>query len=571
MNRNDHRCGVALLLLLAVLSGCATAPRGGEQAAKSEGRPGNKPAADRSDEFSNEAMEHRVKALAHFAAGISAELNDEENTAQEHYLKSAAADPGHEVLVLELTRRFLQNRQPDKAIDLLTRVTASSQATGKMFAWLGRAYAEAGKVDQAIKANAAAIKKSPDLLMAYRNLMELYQQERQPKEATKVLDEAAAQSSASAEFWVDLAGLYARYNQLHPDEAETTKPKIIAALDRAAGLKPQDLSLIQKLADGYRLTGELAKAEAYYLELLDRFPALPGLRDKLADIYLRTDRKEKAAEQFEALSRDNPSNEQAYYVLGNIAYQEKRLNDAVDYFERALMLKPEFEPVYYRLAELKLALNKPREALELLGKVRNRFRPSFALEFLTAAAYAEGKDYPEAVKHYTEAEVFAKANEPASLTPLFFFRFGAALERRGDFAEAEKYFRKCLELSPNFAEAMNYLGYMWAERGTNLDEARKLIEKAVALEPENAAYLDSLGWVLFKQHQPREALDWLQKAVQEADQPDPTLYDHLGDIYAELKAFDKAREAWRKSVELEPNDQVKKKLETTPLAPGPPE
>jgi tetratricopeptide (TPR) repeat protein len=571
MNRNAPECAVALLLLVAALSGCATRPRAEKETAKSGGRLAHKEAVERSDEFSNDAMEHRVKALAHFAAGISAELNEEENTALEHYLKSAAADPGHEVLVIELARRFLQSRQPDKAIDLLTRVTASPQATGKMFAWLGRAYIEAGKTDQAIKANAAAIKKSPELLMAYRNLMELYQQDRQPKEAMRVLDEAAAHSSSNAEFWVDLAGLYTLYNQLHPDEAETTKPKIIAALDRAAGLKPQDISLIQKLADGYRSMGEFAKAEGHYLELLERFPSLPGLRDKLADIYLRTDRKDKAAEQLEALSRDNPSNEQAYYFLGNIAYQERRLSDAVDYFERALMLKPEFEPVYYRLAELKLGLNKPLDALELLNKARSRFRKSYALEFLTAAAYAGSKDYAEAVKHYTEAEVIAKASEPASLTHLFYFRFGSALERRGDYAEAEKYFRQCLELSPNFAEAMNYLGYMWAERGQNLDEAKKLIEKAVALEPDNAAYLDSLGWVLFKQHQPQEALDWLQKAVQQADQPDPTLYDHLGDIYAELKAFEKAREAWRRSVQLEPNDEVKKKLETTPVGTRPTE
>ncbi len=569
MNRN-HRACVALLLL-ALVSSCATRPGAGRATAKTEGRLAPKPASDRSEEVSNEAMERRVKALAHFAAGISAELNDEENAAQEHYLKSAVADPGHEVLVVELTRRFLQTRQPDKAIDLLTRVTASPLATSTMFAWLGRAYAEAGKTDQAIKANSVAVRKSPDLLMAYRNLVELYQQDRQPKEAMKVLDEAAAQSSSNPEFWVDLAGLYAYYNQLHPDEAETTKPKTIAVLDRGAGLKPQDLSLIQKLADGYRLMGEYTKAEGHYLELLNRFPSLPGLRDKLADIYLRTDKKDKAAEQLEALSRDNPRNEQAYYFLGNIAYQEKRLTDAVDYYERALLLKPEFEPVYYQLAELKLALNKPQDALELMDKARGRFRQSFVLEFLTAAAYAGTKDYSQSVKHYTEAEVIAKASEPASLTHLFYFRFGAALERRGDYAEAEKYFRQCLELAPNFTEAMNYLGYMWAERGSNLDEARRLIEKAVALEPENAAYLDSLGWVLFKQHQPQVALDWLQKAVQQADEPDPTLYDHLGDIYAELKAFDKAREAWRKSVQLEPNDQVKKKLETTPAGSRPTE
>jgi len=118
---------------------------------------------------------------------------------------------------------------------------------------------------------------------------------------------------------------------------------------------------------------------------------------------------------------------------------------------------------------------------------------------------------------------------------------------------------------------MNYLGYMWADRGDKLDEAKKLIERAVELEPKNAAYLDSMGWVLFKLKQPREALEWLQRAVQQSQEPDPTLYDHLGDIYARLREFDKARDAWRRSIELEPNDQVKRKLETTPAAGGPSE
>ena len=179
-------------------------------------------------------------------------------------------------------------------------------------------------------------------------------------------------------------------------------------------------------------------------------------------------------------------------------------------------------------------------------------------------AYSRSKQYDTAMKHLTEAEVIARANEPQRLNQNFYYQVGAVLERKGDYAEAEKYFKKCLELSPNFAEAMNYLGYMWADRGENLEEAKKLISKAVEQEPRNAMYLDSLGWVLFKLRQPKEALEWLLKAVQEAEEPDPTLYDHLGEIYFALKDVRKAGEAWRKSVDLEANDTVKKKLESLP-------
>jgi tetratricopeptide (TPR) repeat protein len=137
---------------------------------------------------------------------------------------------------------------------------------------------------------------------------------------------------------------------------------------------------------------------------------------------------------------------------------------------------------------------------------------------------------------------------------------GAAYERAQRFEEAERQLKKSLALSPDFSEAMNYLGYMWADRGVNLPEAHKLIEKAVQAEPKNAAYLDSLGWVLFKLERPKEALPWLLKAIDNSDEPDATLYDHLGDVYSALHESAKAQEAWKKSVELEPKEEVKKKL-----------
>jgi len=570
MNRHFQRLAVFATFASALLAGCATGPRTEKNAA----RPGQTTVEKRQAKKAADAdgqLEARVRAIAHFAAGISAELNDDVGVALDHYLKSAAADPDHQVLILELARRFLQNQEVDKAIDLLTRATAAPHASGKMFAWLGRAYATAGKTDQAIKADQEAIIRSPELLMGYGNLFTLYQENGQATEALNVLDGAAGQSSDDPEFWVELAEFYASYNQLHPDQSPSVKPKVVAALERAAEFKPQNLLVIQRLADGYKLMGEFTRAEEFYLELLDRFPALPGTREKLADIYLRTGKKDKAAEQLGAISRDNPRNEQAFYFLGNLAYQEKRLSDAADYFEQALTLKPEFEPVYYRLAEVKINLNKPREALELLDKARARFKQNFVQEFLAAVAHVRAKEFAEAVRHFTEAEVIGRAAEPDSLTYLFYFQLGAALERNGNVAESEKYFRKCLELSPHFAEAMNYLGYMWAERGENLDEARKLIDQAVELEPHNAAFLDSMGWVLFKLNQPREAIGWLQKALQQSKEPDPTLFDHLGDIYAALKEFGKAREAWGKSIELEPNDHIRKKLDTAPGANAPAE
>jgi tetratricopeptide (TPR) repeat protein len=101
---------------------------------------------------------------------------------------------------------------------------------------------------------------------------------------------------------------------------------------------------------------------------------------------------------------------------------------------------------------------------------------------------------------------------------------------------------------------------MWAERGVNLPQAREMIQKAVKLEPKNAAFLDSLGWVLFKMDKPKEALPYLLKALENSEEPDSTLYDHLGDIYSSLHETAKAREAWLKAINIEPNEEIQKKL-----------
>jgi tetratricopeptide (TPR) repeat protein len=161
--------------------------------------------------------------------------------------------------------------------------------------------------------------------------------------------------------------------------------------------------------------------------------------------------------------------------------------------------------------------------------------------------------------------VVAEGGDPKHLnerlTDTFYFQLGATYERLGDYAQAEKYFEKSLQIAPDSPETLNYLGYMWAEHDQKLDQARDMIAKALKAEPKSSAYLDSMAWVLYKLHEPKPALDYELKAIQLQDEEDATVYDHLGDIYAALGQKDKAREAWTKSLQLEKSDVVQKKLQ----------
>lgn len=515
-------------------------------------------------------MDRRAEAHAHYGAAIIHELNEEPEKAAEELFQAALKDPVNETLVLDVTRRLLQFKKIDKALELLVSATSRADASAALFARLGLVYSLAEKPDQAISANQIAIRKAPKYFMGYHNLGRLHLQAGKHDEGLKVLDQAAKQTDVDAAFLVDLAEMYTAYSLSSARQKASARTKAMEVLDRAAKENTSNPLLLQKMGDGFALLGAPEKAEMVYRKLLDRFPNLPGLREKLAEIYLRAQDRAKAAEQLEAIVRNNPTNPQAHYFLGGLAFEDKKWKEAAEHYHRATLVNPSFEPAYYDLALAQVNMNEPGDALKTLEKADKRFKPTFTSEFFAGLAYSRMKDFTNAIARFTAAEVIARATDTNKLTHIFYYQMGAAFERGQKFDEAEKYLRKCLEISPDFSEAMNYLGYMWAERGVNLPEARELIDKAVKMEPKNAAYLDSLAWVLFRMRQSKDALTWMLKAIEFSEEPDATLYDHLGDIYSALQEPAKAQEAWKKAFSIEPKDEIKKKLSTNETSAGAP-
>ncbi len=568
-----HVGSASLALGLALLAGCSTSSANRHADPGEAVGPGPEGAA--SADYSTAAVKARIDSHTHYTAAILHEQNDEPELAAEEFFLAAMADPSNEPLVLEATGRLLRIRKGDKpgekgadsrakAVELLKKATANPKASGALFARLGLVYSVLGKKELAVEANRKAIKKAPGSLPGYQYLAQIYLQNGQGDEGLKVLDEAARQPNADAAFLIDLGETYAAFARSGASEA--VKSRALDAFKRAAALSPSNPVLLQRLADGFNLLGDTDRAVEYYLKLLDRMPNLTALRDKLIELYLRKQDRTNAAEQLRAVILESPGNPQTHYLLGSILLEEKNFKEAAECFHKTILLSPNFEPAYYDLAVAQVNNNEPKAALETLDQSRNKFPQSFVGEFYTALAYSRMKDYTNSLKYLTSAEVIARATATNRLSQAFYFQLGSAYERNQKFKEAEIYFRKALDLAPDFSEALNYLGYMWAERGENLEEARKMIEKAVQLEPQNAAYLDSLGWVLFKLDRPQEALKWLLQAIEHTEEPDATLYDHLGDIYAALHRTDKAREAWQKSLSIEPSEPIEKKLKASASA-----
>ena len=136
------------------------------------------------------------------------------------------------------------------------------------------------------------------------------------------------------------------------------------------------------------------------------------------------------------------------------------------------------------------------------------------------------------------------------------FLLGAAYERSGQRDKGVAELRRVLKIQPDFPTALNYLGYTFAEAGIHLDEALKLIRRAVALDPDNGAYVDSLGWTYFRLGRPELARDSLERASR-LEPEDAALQEHLGDVYVALGQTERARQAYRRALDLGGDDPEK--------------
>jgi tetratricopeptide (TPR) repeat protein len=167
---------------------------------------------------------------------------------------------------------------------------------------------------------------------------------------------------------------------------------------------------------------------------------------------------------------------------------------------------------------------------------------------------SEQKEYAQALETAGKAEtLFLKNNNTNLLNGTFYYQYASLYERTGQSPEAEKLFFKVIESGemPVASAAKNYIAYMWAERGEKLDLALTLIQDALKTQPENGAFLDTLGWIYYMQGQYDKALDELKKACGITGD-DPTILEHLGDTYLKLGRTAEAVQQWEKALKIDP-------------------
>jgi tetratricopeptide (TPR) repeat protein len=473
-------------------------------------------------------------------------LKNEHEQAEQVLRSILKNDPENEPAVEQLTQLLMDEGKSTEAVTLLEGITAHSPSP-VLLDLLGDAYTQAHELAKAEAAYRQAVELDPSELSHQRGLGQTLLAEEKYPEALKVYEKLSDLMPDDADVYLRIAQIYRELHQL--DKAEQN-------LVKARQYSPGSLEVMYNEAMLYQAQGRYEDAirvlSNAVTDIKGQSPAVPSRRRSLAILY----------QQLGQLYRDTQNYQAAIYTfeeLGHLGEEEDRrarmmIMDtyrAAKDLPKALQTGKEAQAKYPADPAIRtshaLLLGENGQTDEAVKMLRAQLRGDAG----DREAYLNIAQVYERGRRYREAEEAAHAAEVLPGQPreneMVWFLLGAIYERQKFFDKAEEQFKKVLAVNPKNAPVLNYYGYMLGDLGIRLDEAEALVQQALKEDPFNGAYLDSLGWIYFKENKLGVSESTLRKAV-EREKHDATIHSHLGDLYAKTGRGDLAAAEWEKSL-----------------------
>lgn len=304
--------------------------------------------------------------------------------------------------------------------------------------------------------------------------------------------------------------------------------------------------------------GELwEKARSYYEEAARSDPGSPALQESLVDMALRTGHFSEALELAQKVVALDPQRAKSHVLLGRLKILKGDISGAVASFRQALTLDPHLPDVQEYLEQVEGLVERPigpdRPSIKSLRRLIKASPDNPDLHEVLAKVYLARGEKKKAMRELAEVLRLNPAHPEA------LFHLAALWDERGRFDRAEPLLETLVDQFPDNALGLNFLGYSWADQNRRLPEALQLIQRAVSLEPDNGAFLDSLGWVYFRLSRTTEAVTALGRAA--LLEKDPLVWEHYGDALQALGSHEEARRSWERGYLLDPGrTSLKKRL-----------
>ncbi len=511
----------------------------------------------------------KADALANFVQGLIHEEDGNNEKALTAYERVLALDPtGVDAkLSVRLANEYIRRGDVPQGVTLLKNAIAAQPQEPLPYVTLSYLYfKELNKPDLALKYAHDAVTAAPYDLRTHQALFVVLDAAGDDSKTEKSLDQASNIDSQDADFWFGIGDLYLRLygKERAEDQIDLLKlQKVTALYEKALALSPDDSSVQARVADYYGRIGDTKKAIPLYLRTVAENNGAPDslqadIRMKLARIYLSLGKRPEAIDMLQALVKLNPLLSEAYGTLGAIYVDAQNYEQALASFQQALLTGKTEPQNYMRVAQTAIQLKKFPLAIATLIDARARFgSPEFTT--LLAICLSQNGQNEEALAKFEEAisEASNYEGDTATLTSGFYLSYADAAQKAGHIDKTVELIRKSIELDPSKAhEGQNFLGYLWVDRGENLEAAGQLIRQALLAEPNNGAYLDSLGWYYYKTNRFDLALKQLLRAAENLEKDDPVVFEHIADTYLKLGNKDQALEYWQKALKLDEGNKT---------------
>ena len=442
-------------------------------------------------------------------ATVYADLGDNK-AAAEMLRKVADKDPNPRSLT-SLAGVYEQLKDYSLAAEMLRRALDQQPGNSELKQALAEDLLFSNQLDDALKLYQDAAADDPKDIKAELRISQIYRQKQDFAKAREAADKAKE---------IDPNDLEVQYNDVNLLEAEGKIPDAIKTLkgildatvkkSYSPSEKGSRANLLENLGELERTVEQYPAAVEAFRQAADTDPDNAGRAvAEVVETYREAKDYPKAESEADAAVKKYPK-------------------DRVVSATRALVLSD--------LGKTDAAVAEARRLMD--GKNDRE------VDLSLADIYEKAKNFTEMAKVLDAAE---KLSETSAEKKDIAFRRGAMYERMKNYPEAEAEFRKVLDLDPDNDAALNYLGYMLADRNIRLEEARDMVSKAVAREPNSGAYLDSLGWVYFRLNKLPEAEDKLREALRYMSR-DPTVHDHLAEVYFREGKIREAIAQWQSSL-----------------------
>jgi len=515
---------------------------------------------------------------------IEAHLNIKKNNLDKaiYYLtKTIADDPENLYLQRELAIFYLMQKDNLKALKIVKNIVDKNPGDIEALIMYGRIKQSLEQIDDAKEAYEKVIANDPAQKKIYLILGGIYMEEGDSGKALKTYKQLVDKYPEFYAGYFFIGKIYAEHGKIVDAEKEFLK-----ALDLEPDLEEVRFELIEL----YKSLGEEQKTIKTYKEILEIDSNNIRAALELGLLYYKNGMIKDSDNLFNDLAAKSLSDSEVIKKVAQICLDKKRYNDAIIAIEGMLKSLPGSSDIHYaagmaynaindketaiahfkqvprdskfyqnsviQISFLYQELGKIREAINLLENLIKNDPDKPELMLYLASFYEENEEF------YKAEKVLKKAIEIDPENIELHFRLGVVYDKWDKKDAAIESMKTVISLEPHNANALNYVGYIYAELGINLDEAERLIKEALKHMPDDGYITDSLGWIYYKKGRFKDALKLLKKAVDLAPD-DPIILEHLGDVYLKMTNKKKALMFYERSLLKREKDRadIEKKIQ----------